>query len=100
MNEHVLPAIAFLEMGLMGAPMAARLLAAGYPVTVWSRDATKSGPLVSFGAQFACTAGGAGKGAAMVVTMLASGDAVVEVVKSAPDAATPATLWIDMSSTA
>ena len=36
----------------------------------------------------------------MVVTMLASGDAVVEVVKSALNAATPGTLWIDMSSTA
>ena len=84
----------------MGAPMAARLLAAGYPVTVWNRDATKSGPLVSLGAQSARTAGGAVKGAAMVVTMLASGDAVVEVVKSALNAATPGTLWIDMSSTA
>ena len=84
----------------MGAPMAARLLAAGYPVTVWNRDATKSDPLVSLGAQSARTAGGAVKGAAMVVTMLASGDAVVEVVKSALNAATPGTLWIDMSSTA
>ena len=34
--------IAFLGTGLMGAPMARRLLAAGFAVTVWNRDPSKA----------------------------------------------------------
>lgn len=37
-------------MGLMGSPMALRLLAAGYPVTVWNRSAEKCGPAADAGA--------------------------------------------------
>ncbi len=36
--------IAFLGTGLMGAPMARRLLKAGFPVTVWNRDPPKPKP--------------------------------------------------------
>lgn len=36
------PMIAFLGLGLMGMPMASRLLAAGYPLVVWT--ARRSGP--------------------------------------------------------
>ena len=34
--------IAFLGLGQMGAPMAARLLAAGHDVTVWNRTPSKA----------------------------------------------------------
>lgn len=48
--------IAFLGTGLMGAPMARRLLKAGFPVTVWNRDASKAEPLGADGASLAPTA--------------------------------------------
>lgn len=42
--------IAFLGLGHMGAAMARRLLAAGFPLTVWNRTAEKAEPLVAEGA--------------------------------------------------
>jgi 3-hydroxyisobutyrate dehydrogenase len=42
--------IAFLGMGLMGAPMALRCLQAGHALTVYNRTAAKCAPLVAAGA--------------------------------------------------
>ena len=47
--------LAFLGLGLMGAPMARRLLAAGHDVTVWNRSAAKAEPLREAGARIAAT---------------------------------------------
>src|SRR5437868_12508914 len=46
-----LPSLAFAGIGLMGLPMCRRLLAAGYPLTVWNRNPQKCAPLVEAGAQ-------------------------------------------------
>lgn len=46
-----LPSIAFAGIGLMGAPMCRRLLAAGYPLTVWNRSPDKCRSLVEAGAR-------------------------------------------------
>ncbi|MFK0683422.1 NAD(P)-dependent oxidoreductase [Ochrobactrum sp. BD67] len=72
--------IAFLGTGLMGAPMAGRLLDAGFDVTVWNRNSTKSAPLVEKGAKVAQTAAKAGEQADIVITMLTDGPAVREVL--------------------
>jgi 3-hydroxyisobutyrate dehydrogenase len=45
--------LAFLGLGLMGAPMAARLLAAGHDLTVWNRSAAKAETLREAGARVA-----------------------------------------------
>ena len=45
--------IAFLGLGIMGSPMARRLLAAGYPLTVWNRTASRAEPLQVEGAHVA-----------------------------------------------
>ncbi len=45
--------LAFIGLGLMGAPMAQRLLAAGHHVTVWNRSPGKAAPLVAAGARVA-----------------------------------------------
>lgn len=42
--------IAFLGTGLVGAPMARRLLGAGFAVTVWNRDRNKADALAANGA--------------------------------------------------
>jgi 3-hydroxyisobutyrate dehydrogenase-like beta-hydroxyacid dehydrogenase len=45
--------IGWLGTGRMGAAMAARLISAGAPVTVWNRTASKTQPLVELGATHA-----------------------------------------------
>lgn len=72
--------IAFLGTGLMGAPMAGRLLDAGFDVTVWNRNSAKSASLVEKGAKLAQTAAKAGEDADIVITMLTDGPAVREVL--------------------
>ncbi len=72
--------IAFLGTGLMGAPMANRLLDAGFDVTVWNRNSAKSAPFAEKGAKLAQTAAGAAGGADIVITMLTDGPAVRDVL--------------------
>lgn len=72
--------IAFLGTGLMGAPMARQLLAAGFAVTVWNRDRSKAEPLAADGASVADTAVEAARGASVLFTMLTNGGAVGEVL--------------------
>lgn len=50
-----LPRIAFAGIGLMGLPMTRRLLAAGFPLTVWNRTPDKCTPLLELGARRAET---------------------------------------------
>ena len=45
--------VGYVGMGIMGAPMAANLLKAGYTVTVWNRTASKCDPLKAQGAAVA-----------------------------------------------
>ena len=50
MTEQERSRIALLGTGLMGRPMAEKLLAAGYPVTAYNRTREKSQPLGEYGA--------------------------------------------------
>ncbi|MBV2187241.1 MAG: NAD(P)-binding domain-containing protein, partial [Rhizobium sp.] len=68
--------IAFLGTGLMGAPMARRLLKAGFAVTVWNRDPVKAEALSADGAAVSPSAADAVRGADIVFTMLSDGKAV------------------------
>lgn len=72
--------ISFLGLGYMGSRMAARLLDAGYPLTVWNRDAAKAQPLAARGAKAAGTPAEAVTGADIVISMLANDEAVREVI--------------------
>ena len=49
----MLPRIAFVGIGLMGLPMASRLLRAGYPLSAWNRTKEKALPLTELGADVA-----------------------------------------------
>jgi 3-hydroxyisobutyrate dehydrogenase-like beta-hydroxyacid dehydrogenase len=91
--------IAFLGIGLMGNPMATRVLQAGYPLTAWNRTRGKAQALVPLGAQVAGTPADAVRQADIVITMLEAGPIVGEVLDSALPALRPGTLLIDMSST-
>lgn len=63
--------IAFLGLGLMGSGMAARLLTAGYPLTVYNRTAIKAQPLVEQGARLAASPAEAVADAEIIFSMLA-----------------------------
>ena len=91
--------IAFLGTGIMGAPMAARLAAAGFPVTAWNRSPEKLASLA--GLAVAPTARAAVERAEVVVCMLSSGqvcDAVLLGPEGAVAAMAPGATLVVMSS--
>jgi len=91
--------IAFLGIGLMGEPMARRLLQAGYFVTVWNRTLSKAQVLQAAGAQVAASLSDAVSDAEIVISMLEAGPVVAGLIEDALPALRPGALWIDMSST-
>ena len=74
------PKIAVLGTGLMGGPMAANLLGAGFQVTVWNRSAEKTAPLAAKGAGLAGNPARAVADADAVVVMLSSGPVCEDVL--------------------
>ena len=76
--------IAFLGLGSMGAAMAANLLKAGFPLTVYNRTAAKAEPLRQQGANVATTPAEAVRDADVVFTMLTD-DKVLEEITTGPD---------------
>ena len=91
--------IAFLGIGLMGAPMSLRLSRAGHSVHAWNRTAGKAEALRGHGVHPHTDLADAVRGAQVIVSMLESGAVVGQVIDSAIAALAPGALWIDMSST-
>jgi len=71
--------LAWLGLGAMGTPMASRLIETGHDVTVWNRSRAKSEAFEGR-AKIATTAADAARGVDATITMLATPDAVDEVV--------------------
>ncbi|MDX1560337.1 MAG: NAD(P)-dependent oxidoreductase, partial [Marinobacter sp.] len=94
-----LPHIAFLGIGLMGAPMTRNLLNAGFPMTLWNRTSSKCEPFSSE-ATIAESPAEAVANADVVITMLENSDVVEQVLvtQGALEALKPGALVIDMSS--
>ncbi|WP_075998215.1 NAD(P)-dependent oxidoreductase [Salaquimonas pukyongi] len=94
------PDIAFLGTGLMGAPMAANLLKAGYAVRVWNRTAEKARPLASSGAVICDHPLQAVASADVVITMVSDGAAVCDLLfeLQVSKAMGSGSIFIDMSS--
>ena len=69
------PRIAFLGLGIMGSGMAQRLLAGGFPLTVFNRNAEKSKPFAAQGAQIANSPREAAAQAKVIISMLADDNA-------------------------
>jgi len=64
----------------MGSRMASRLVEAGHKVAVWNRSPDKARPLAQMGARLAADARDTAREADIVITMLADGNAVGEVL--------------------
>lgn len=95
-----LPSLAFAGIGLMGLPMSRRLLAAGYPLTVWNRSPEKCAPLAEQGARVAARPADLCE-ADIVMLCLADTAAVREVVLGSEgivERARPGQLLVDFSS--
>lgn len=92
------PIIAFLGIGLMGKPMAERLLHAGFTVHAWNRTTEKARALAEKGAIVHTDIATAVASADIVISMLADGRAVSTALASATPALRANALWIDMSS--
>jgi 3-hydroxyisobutyrate dehydrogenase len=67
--------VALLGLGTMGSGMAANLLKAGFPLTVYNRTPAKAEPFARQGARIAATPADAASGAHIVFSMLADDDA-------------------------
>ncbi len=92
--------IAYLGLGIMGRGMAANLLKAGYPVTVWNRTAERCAPLVAQGARQAATPAEAVQGADVIMYCLSDDKAVEDLVWGEGkliDAVKPGQIVIDMT---
>ena len=76
--------VAFVGLGLMGAPMAANLLKAGFQLSVYNRTADKAQPLIAAGAKHVLTPAAAATPGGIVVSMVAD-DHVLGQVCTGPD---------------
>jgi 3-hydroxyisobutyrate dehydrogenase len=96
-----LPSLGFAGIGLMGLPMCRRLLAAGYPLTVWNRNPAKCAPLVEAGARQVASPAELCEHADVVMLCLADTAVVREVVFGAAgvvEGAKKGQLLVDFSS--
>lgn len=93
--------VGFIGLGIMGAPMAANLVKAGFDVVGYNRSPDRVEALVDQGGRRADGVAGAVRGADMVVTMLPDSPDV-QAVAAGPDGvfehADPGLLYVDMSS--
>src|SRR5258708_7675858 len=92
--------IGCLGRGEMGAPRASRLLHAGHKLTVWNRSVERTVPLSKEGAAVASSPANAAPGADFLVTMLATPEALEQVLFGTAGLAlalAPGQILIDMS---
>jgi 3-hydroxyisobutyrate dehydrogenase len=95
--------IGFIGLGVMGGPMALRLVRAGHRVTVYNRTPARCAPLVEAGALAARTPAEAAAGAEIVISIVTDSPDVEQVLlgpEGAAGAAAPGALFIDMSTIA
>lgn len=97
------PRIGWIGLGIMGRPMAANLLRAGYRLTVFSRRRSSADQLVSAGAAWAPSPAGVATASDIVFTMVTDSAAVEEVVlgeEGVLAGAHPGLILVDMSTIA
>ena len=92
--------IAFIGMGIMGAPMVQNLLRAGYPVTVHSRTKSKAQPVLDAGAAWDDTPAQAARNVEIVITCVTDTPDVEKVLlgeNGVIESAQQGMICIDMS---
>ena len=74
------PPVGFIGLGLMGHPMAANVLKAGHPLTIWNRTASRGDDLVAQGAKRAATPREVAAASEFVVTIVSDPPALESVL--------------------
>ncbi len=92
--------IAWIGTGIMGAPMARRLLAAGHRLRVYNRTAARAQALAGAGAVVASSAAEAARGAEFVFIMVPDTADVEAVAAGIRPVLSPGQLVVDMSTVA
>jgi len=72
--------VGLIGLGLMGHPMAANVLKAGHPLTVWNRTASRADDLVALGAKRAATPREVAGASEVVLTIVSDPPAVESVL--------------------
>jgi 3-hydroxyisobutyrate dehydrogenase len=91
------PTIAVLGTGTLGFPVARNLERAGFDVRAWNRTREKAEPLADEGVTVAGSISAAVADAGVLITLLADGSAVEEVMEEAAPATSSGALWIQSS---
>jgi len=95
--------IGFIGLGIMGRPMAQRLLDAGYAVTVFNRTPQKAEPLLARGARWADSPEAVARRSEMLITMVSDSDALEDVARGPHGilrGIRPKAIHVDMSTVA
>ena len=95
------PQVGFMGLGIMGAPMAANILKAEYPLTVYNRTIAKAEPLAQLGAQVAASPKALAQDSQIIIAMVTGPEALYELLfgpDGAAEAFGPEQVFINMSS--
>lgn len=74
------PPVGFIGLGLMGRPMAANILKAGYELTVWNRTASRADSLVAQGAKRAASPKDVAAASEVIITIVSDPPALESVL--------------------
>ncbi len=92
--------VGFIGLGIMGGPMAANLLKAGFPVTAWNRTASRAEPLAELGATIAASPAEVARASEIIVSCVTNSPDV-EAIALGPDGviegAANGSIYIDCS---
>ena len=91
------PTLGFIGLGLMGGPMAMRLLDAGYTVHIFNRTKEKAASLITKGALWNDSAADLAKNADIVFSMVTNDTAVREVTNAVQSGLRPGGIHVDCS---
>ena len=95
------PKIGFMGLGIMGAPMAANILKAGYPLTVYNRTSAKAEPFARLGAKVAASPKSLAQDSQIIIAMVTGPEALYDLLfgpEGAAAAFAPEQVFINMSS--
>ncbi|MGB5135359.1 MAG: NAD(P)-dependent oxidoreductase [Prochlorococcaceae cyanobacterium] len=100
MNGSRKPHLGWIGLGALGSPMAANLLAAGFPLRVHNRTPGPEQPLLAGGAQAAASPLKTASGTEVLCLCLSDDQAVQAVLEQARGGLAPGSLVIDFSTIA
>lgn len=96
-KSRVQPTVGWIGVGNIGAPMAHRLVAAGFPVRVWARKADAAQSLIERGARWSASPEALAHDCHVLVTIVGGPDDVLGILRKMLPAARPDTLVLEMS---